>query len=384
MLLDEKFREQLKEYRSSSTVISLLLKNDEGNSLPYYYVEPLKRWRSNYFQYISKQQYLKCGDKKPPKKKFQKIKMGTFLKKVAKNHNKAFSNSAIERGVNILKFIMLLGDGNVEIKIVSGKDLKHIYFGKNYKRAKRGRTNNLSGNCMRHRNSQNEINFYIANGVKALAMFKKKKVLARCLLWDDVESYEVKTNKFIEKFNLASKPYAVDDVWKIGIQIVLKKKKYKITKSSVGYYYRPKTKLIKRFSNPIFFKNFPFLDVFKYFSIGLDSISNTSDDIHFLSINTHHRSILKIDDYSYTCPNCKSRGEDSLLEAIFSKKEPAKAIGCNWCLVFYPKKNKYVPIKSLKIKEWLEIFILDKSNNGLQFSEDMKSYLKSTKNPIKI
>jgi len=381
MTLQPNFEENLKKFRKNSVLILLMLKLSQQNALDYYCVHPEKqpiarrkryRWgrrgrnaSSSYFFYLSKQQSHKlAGKKRIPKRVYQKIKIGTLLRKIAKHYNRKFRDNTIEKTVNLINAITWID--NIEVEHCTGKRIKYVYNLKNY--ANKGKTQ-LS-NCMKHARVLKELDFYILNNINVFAILYKNKVLARSVIWGETDLFNRKGD-YLKKSKIRSPIYAVNDIWRNYTEILLK---------ASGYIYlKYPQKAIRKLSNPILLKNMPHIDVFNYFTIAMDSISTHSDENHLIRFNTHDKAKPNIQNIDFICPYCKHESWETpnLSNAIYNIEKPPKIIGCKECTIL-DYRNGQIKIRRLEdmtFKNYIEMFLLHGAN-GLKVEDRMKQYLK--------
>lgn len=79
---------------------------------------------------------------------------------------------------------------NLKIKILPPNKIRYAYLFSNYFTPNGG---NLGQSCMRHKEMQKALNFYVKNNVRIVAVVdSSNKIHARALLWDNVKSTKLK------------------------------------------------------------------------------------------------------------------------------------------------------------------------------------------------
>ena len=82
------------------------------------------------------------------------------------------------------------GKSNLRIEIWPPNKIKHAYLHTNYFKEGVG---NLGASCMRHKEMQRALNFYVKNNLKIVVVTdNNNKIHARALLWDSVRSKKLK------------------------------------------------------------------------------------------------------------------------------------------------------------------------------------------------
>ncbi|NBO22976.1 hypothetical protein EBU94_06530, partial [bacterium] len=108
--------------------------------------------------------------------------IGKIVRSILKDNGINFTDSEIETFVNKFKSKV----GKSEIKIVKGEDIRYWYLESNYYLPKKGCT--LWNSCMRHKSCQDYLDIYVKNeNVSLVIMTKEGKLVARALLWENVE-----------------------------------------------------------------------------------------------------------------------------------------------------------------------------------------------------
>lgn len=78
---------------------------------------------------------------------------------------------------------------SIEIKILPSSKIRYAYLCNNYFQ----KTGSLGNSCMRHKDNQKALNFYVKNNVKiVVAIDSNNKIYARALLWEGVKSTDRK------------------------------------------------------------------------------------------------------------------------------------------------------------------------------------------------
>jgi hypothetical protein len=241
--------------------------------------------------------------------KFEKIKIGKFLRKILPANFKAHQ---IEEFINLIKRNFVeIGD----FEILKGEDIKKAYHPHNFTNVKIG---SLWTSCLSLSQRQNNLQLYCDNSnISVIVLYDQfKKIIGRALLWkaihnnknvilmDEVYSIDYKDNLIYSNFlNFAKENnfLRIDLINEIVIDV--NKKVYK-------------DEFIVNLEN-VKFNMYPFVDFFKYIDLSKKCLSNKNGEYSLQATKSgilefgilacktcHGKSVL-------LCPACEGTGVDS-------------------------------------------------------------------------
>jgi len=194
----------------------------------------------------------------------QKIRIGRFLKKL----NPRLSDKEIEKFIFEYKAMwnIIVKDADKRIKVVTGEEIRHWYYGKNYESGYDGGT--LNNSCMRYKKSQKRFDIYCDNPDKiALAIYTNEdgKLMSRALIW--------KLNKPKNKVYM-DRIYFNDMASKNILMKYAEDKKMLMYDKNDNGREELVVKLNKDYGKP---ENNPYMDTFQYFLIKNKKLINDLD-----------------------------------------------------------------------------------------------------------
>lgn len=172
----------------------------------------------------------------------------------------------------------------VEIKILPPNKIRYAYLYTNYF-SKEG---NLGNSCMKNKENQKALNFYVKNNVRiVVAIDKNKKIHARALLWDNVKSTQLKN-----PFTYLDRVYTRSDRLLPLFYDLAKQNSWKSYGSSSagkakGCYY-----INNIYINNIYY--FPYTDTFRYLFYKEDIIVSGKSDPIMKKIKHRNTSIVLV------------------------------------------------------------------------------------------
>jgi len=359
MRFEQQTLEFLKKYKKHSKGLNILTKLEQ-TKLDYYRI----RFKSNstYAYYLSKTQDERL-EQKLPFKKMQKIKIGRLINRISKELNITITDKAVENSINVAKVF------KKEFTFEITDDYKKAYYYLNYdippKATWMTRRNygNLGNNCMRNSKNQKELQYYKEVGVKVAVLRngKNNKVVARCLVWNNMEVWEVDNTMTL--INAYDKLYYKKDICKAMLKIRLHQE---------GLKPLPKRKkLVYNFPVKKLFAHYPYGDNLKYLSFDFTSVSNVHDSVH-LEFEQYDNRRYGFD-FTIECPNCRSKTTPIML--ILDKKKQ-KVRGCTNC--FIKIGNTLVNMKDddISISDKIGVLFTRDENNDLIIDERFDKYKK--------
>lgn len=145
------------------------------------------------------------------------------------------NNSSNLKYGNILNIILSKEKLDLKIEIWPPSKIRYAYLQSNYAMASVG---NLGNSCMRKKEMQKALNFYVKNKVRIVVIIdNKNKIHARALLWDDIKSTKLK-----KPFTYLDRVYARSDMLLLPFYDLAKESNWKqypstnVNKMDKSYY----------------------------------------------------------------------------------------------------------------------------------------------------
>ncbi len=194
-------------------VRDLFIKNEFLKRTEIWKSDPDRKHRSlNYLSikdglisYIDTSKYNITPDINPFSSEFDSKRIltspGRIFIKLFPNSYTEISPRFVESFSNSFK--AYVNRNKVEVKVVSGNDIKRYYREESYSSG----SGSLNKSCMRSSSAQNFLDIYVDN-CKMLVAFKGGRVISRAILWDDVTCL---IDGVISKINFMDRVYVSQD-----------------------------------------------------------------------------------------------------------------------------------------------------------------------------
>jgi hypothetical protein len=174
----------------------------------------------------------------------QKVKIGTLVKDILKDNGVEVTDKEVENFVNVFKSSL---NKEEKFKIVKGEDIRYWYLESRYYEEYGG---TLWNSCMRHDRCQPFFTIYVENdNVSLVIMTKKDKLLARALLWDNIDEGD---GKYLDRI------YSTSDQYKTQMLLWADKNIKNLTKN------HNKVDVVSVKLDNYDFKYYPYMDTFRY------------------------------------------------------------------------------------------------------------------------
>ena len=287
--ISENLRKLLQKIESSSVIASCILDSTkEGHNLTI--IENGIDYLSISEADSSKISYLNCDRMASIDETNYWISRKRYHILPGKVISKLFDKTILIKGIITSKDIEIFSnvyrscqiENKVKFEIVKGNDIKRYYYQESYSRNADGELcGSLGGSCMRHDRCQNYFSLYTENKeVSLLCLFDKDTncLIGRSILWN-IEAEEISTGKKL--FKIMDRIYTInDDFYTIM---------FKNWAKNNGYFYKSeqnhnnsvwfdqdskKIDLYLSINLNTNFKNFPYLDTFKFIDIDSSTLYN--------------------------------------------------------------------------------------------------------------
>ena len=116
------------------------------------------------------------------------VSYGRSIERFAENFL-TFPNSYKNQFIEEAKKLFGVNETTAKIEVWPSNKIRYAYLGSNYYE----RAGHIGSSCMRHKENQKALNFYVKNNVKIVVLVTKdNKIKARALLWENVSVVGIK------------------------------------------------------------------------------------------------------------------------------------------------------------------------------------------------